>query len=75
VTLAAVVVATYFMADRYFKQIRLLVESMAEIRKGRYDYRIAEQRKDEFGQLYRAFDDMAEALQKRTEPEQPDKAG
>jgi len=73
VTLAAVVVATYFMADRYFKQIRLLVESMAEIRKGRYDYRIAEQRKDEFGQLYRAFDDMAEALQKRTEPEQPDK--
>jgi eukaryotic-like serine/threonine-protein kinase len=74
VTLAAVVVATYFMADRYFKQIRLLVDSMAEIRKGRYDYRIAEQRKDEFGQLYRAFDDMAEALQKRTEPEQPDKA-
>ena len=74
VTLAAVVVATYFMADRYFKQIRLLVESMAEIRKGRYDYRIAEQRKDEFGQLYRAFDDMAEALQKRTEPEQPEKA-
>ncbi|HKQ23914.1 MAG TPA: protein kinase [Burkholderiales bacterium] len=75
VTLAAVVVATYLMADRYFKQIRLLVESMAEIRKGRYDYRIAEQRKDEFGQLYRAFDDMAEALQKRTEPEQPGKTG
>ena len=75
VTLAAVVVATYFMADRYFKQIRLLVDSMAEVKKGRYDYRIAEQRQDEFGQLYRAFDDMAEALQKRAEPAQPDKAG
>jgi serine/threonine-protein kinase len=75
VTLAAVVIATYLMADRYFKQIRLLVESMGEIRKGRYDYRIAEQRRDEFGQAYRAFDDMAEALQKRTEPQQPEKTG
>jgi serine/threonine-protein kinase len=74
VTLAAVVVATYLMADRYFKQIRLLVESMAEIRKGRYDYRIAEERKDEFGQVYRAFDEMADALQKRKDPEQPDHA-
>ena len=75
VTLAAVVVTTYLMADRYFKQIRLLVDSMAEIKKRRYDYRIAEQRKDEFGQVYRAFDDMAEALQKRAEPEQPNTAG
>ena len=73
VTLAAVVIATYLMADRYFKQIRLLEESMAEVKKGRYDYRIAEQRKDEFGQLYRAFDEMAEALQKRAEPEQPNR--
>ena len=46
---------------------------MAEVKKGRYDYRIAEQRKDEFGQLYRAFDEMAEALQKRAEPEQPNR--
>jgi serine/threonine-protein kinase len=75
VTLAAVVVATYLMADRYFKEIRLLVESMAEIKKGRYDYRIAEQRKDEFGQAYRAFDEMAEALQTRAQPEQPSKTG
>ena len=62
------------LADRYLKQIRLLVDSMAEIKRGRYDYRIAEQRTDEFGQVYRAFDEMAEALQRRTEPEQPSQA-
>jgi eukaryotic-like serine/threonine-protein kinase len=69
VTLAAVVIATYLMANRYAKQIRLLVSSLAEIGKGRYDYRIAEQRRDEFGQVFGAFDQMAEALQKRAEPE------
>jgi tRNA A-37 threonylcarbamoyl transferase component Bud32/HAMP domain-containing protein len=67
-TVAAVVIATYLIADRYSKPIRLLTESMAEIGKGRYDYRIAEQRKDEFGELYRAFDSMANAVQKHTEP-------
>ena len=38
-------------------------ESMAEIGKGRFDHRIAEVRKDEFGRLYAAFDQMAQALQ------------
>jgi len=68
VTLAAVVIATFVMADRYAKNIRLLIDSLAEIGKGRYDYRIAEARRDEFGQVYAAFDQMAETLQKRTEP-------
>ena len=36
---------------------------MAEIAKGRFDHRIAEKRKDEFGQLYEVFDAMAGALQ------------
>ncbi len=67
-TVAAVVIATYLIADRYSKPIKLLAESMAEIGKGRYDYRIAEQRDDEFGQLYRAFDNMAQAIQKDSEP-------
>jgi serine/threonine-protein kinase len=43
---------------------------MAEIGKGRFDHRIAEQRNDEFGLLFRAFDDMAQALQRR-EPGTP----
>jgi len=67
-TVAAVVIATYLIADRYSKPIKLLAESMAEIGKGRYDYRIAEQRADEFGQLYRDFDNMAQALQRDLEP-------
>jgi serine/threonine-protein kinase len=67
-TVAAVVIATYLIADRYSKPIKLLAESMAEIGKGRYDYRIAEQRDDEFGQLYREFDNMAQAVQKGSEP-------
>ncbi len=68
ITVAAVVIATYLIADKYSKPIKLLTESMAEIGKGRYDYRIAEQRKDEFGELYRAFDNMAHAVQKSSEP-------
>lgn len=67
-TVAAVIVATYFLAYRFSESIKLLADSMAEIGKGRSDYRIAEKRNDEFGQLYRAFDDMAEALQKCAEP-------
>jgi len=67
-TVAAVVIATYLIADRYSKPIKLLSDSMAEIGNGRYDYRIAEQRDDEFGQLYRSFDDMAHAIQKTHEP-------
>jgi HAMP domain-containing protein len=65
VTVLAVAIAMYFVANWFAKPIRLVGESMAEIGKGRFDHRIAEERKDEFGQLFRAFDAMAEALQKR----------
>ena len=74
-TVAAVVIATYLIADRYSKPIKLLAESMAEIGKGRYDYRIAEQRDDEFGQLYREFDNMAQAIQKGSEPPSSESPG
>jgi len=74
-TVVAVVIATYLIADRYSKPIKLLTDSMAEIGHGRYDYRIAEQRDDEFGQLYRSFDDMAQAIQKTLEPGDPGPAG
>ena len=67
VTTAAVSLATYVIADRYSQPLRLLRDSMAELGKGRFDYRIAEQRNDEFGQVYRSFDGMAQAVQKRLE--------
>ena len=65
VTVLAVAVAMYFVANWFAKPIKLVRESMAEIAKGRFDQRINEQRKDEFGQLYAGFDAMAAALQER----------
>ena len=63
----AVVVATYFLADRYSKPIKMLKEALGEIGQGRFDHRIEEKRKDEFGELFEAFDGMAEALQGRSD--------
>jgi serine/threonine protein kinase/HAMP domain-containing protein len=67
VTVLAVIIGSYFIANRYSKPISLLKDSMAEIGRKRFDYRIAEKRNDEFGELYQAFDDMAQALQSDTE--------
>ena len=65
VTVLAVAVAMYFVANWFAKPIKLVADSMAELAKGRFDHRINEQRRDEFGQLYAAFDAMAAALQAR----------
>ncbi|MCK6422027.1 MAG: protein kinase [Aquabacterium sp.] len=65
VTVLAVAVAMYFVANWFAKPIRLVADSMTEIGKGRFDHRINEQRRDEFGELYQAFDAMAQALQDR----------
>jgi eukaryotic-like serine/threonine-protein kinase len=70
ITVLAVAVAMYFVANWFAKPIRLVSESMAEIGKGRFDHRINESRRDEFGELFKAFDQMAEALQRR-EPGSP----
>jgi eukaryotic-like serine/threonine-protein kinase len=70
VTVLAVAIAMYFVANWFAKPIRLVSESMAEIGKGRFDHRIAEVRSDEFGELFNAFDKMAGALQTR-EPGSP----
>lgn len=71
VTVAAVAIAMYFVANWFAKPIKLVGESMAEIAKGRFDHRIREQRKDEFGELYAAFDHMAQALQDRASGASP----
>jgi len=65
VTVLAVVVATYFIAANYSKPIRLLRDSLLELTKGHPGYRIAETRNDEFGVLYRAFDQLAEQVERR----------
>ncbi|MBL8335029.1 MAG: protein kinase [Rubrivivax sp.] len=65
VTVLAVAIAMYFVANWFARPIKLVGESMGEIAKGRFDHRINEQRKDEFGQLYADFDAMAAALSER----------
>ncbi|MBP1620434.1 MAG: serine/threonine protein kinase [Acidobacteria bacterium] len=68
VTSAAVALGTYLLARRLTGPIRVLRNSLAELAAGRYDYRIADPRSDELGQLYREFDATAAALQARHEP-------
>ncbi|HET9643661.1 MAG TPA: protein kinase [Burkholderiaceae bacterium] len=65
VTVLAVAVAMFFVGNWFARPIKRLGEAMDEIAKGRFDFRIREQRKDEFGLLYAAFDEMAQALQER----------
>jgi len=67
VTVAAVAGGTYLLAQRLAVPIRVLKNSLAELANGRFDYRIAETRKDEFGEVYAEFDKTAAALEKRYE--------
>jgi nitrogen fixation/metabolism regulation signal transduction histidine kinase len=74
VAVAAVALTSYLMANRFAAPVRLLEAAMGRIARGELDYRIAEQRNDEFGLLYQAFDNMAQALescQVKPEPEPP----
>ncbi len=67
VTTVAVATGTFVLGKRLATPIRILGNSLAELAKGHYDYRIAETRRDEFGELYTSFDAAAEALEKRHE--------
>ena len=62
VTAATVTLATYLLLDRYARPLRLLADSLDEIRAGRYDCRIEEDRTDEIGDLYDSFNNMAASL-------------
>ena len=68
VTVAAVAVGTFLLARRLSAPIRVLKISLDELAHGRYDVRIGEARKDEFGELYAAFDKTAAALETRHDP-------
>jgi tRNA A-37 threonylcarbamoyl transferase component Bud32 len=69
-TAATVGLATYLLVERYGKPLQLLRESMREIAMGRTAYRIRETRDDEFGEVFRAFDDMAEQLDRNVQSAQ-----
>ncbi|HEX6020110.1 MAG TPA: protein kinase, partial [Burkholderiaceae bacterium] len=65
VTVAAVALAMYLLANWFAKPIRLVGDSLREIANGNFTHRIAESRKDEFGLLFADFDAMAQSLQDR----------
>jgi tRNA A-37 threonylcarbamoyl transferase component Bud32/HAMP domain-containing protein len=71
VTTAAVAAGSYFLARRLSGPIRVLKNSLEELGHGRYDYRIAETRKDEFGEIFSAFDTTAAALEARHDAQSP----
>ena len=56
----------HVIARRMTTPFRRIVEGAAEIGKGSFDHRIGMARRDEFGDLARAFDQMAEDLQEIT---------
>jgi serine/threonine-protein kinase len=67
VTVAAAAIGSLIMARRLILPLRTLRTGLGELAEGRYDFRIAEQRRDELGELYVAFDNAAAALQRRHE--------
>jgi serine/threonine protein kinase/HAMP domain-containing protein len=71
VTVIAVALAMYFLANWFARPIKTLTKSMSEVAMGRLEHRITEDRKDEFGELFKAFDSMAQALQQRFMPTRP----
>ena len=71
VTIAAVAGGTLPARARLPAPIRVLRNSLDELANGRYDYRIADKRKDEFGELYAEFDRTAAALEARHDPPRP----
>ncbi len=73
-TIIAVAAVAYIFGKMLAKPIQQLQNGLKEMGAGRFSYRIATQRNDEFGQLFAAFDTAAENLQKRDEKESPDEA-
>jgi serine/threonine-protein kinase len=68
VTVAAVGVAMYFLANYFARPLKLMDQSLLEVAQGRLEHRIREERHDEFGIMFKAFNDMATALQERFMP-------
>ncbi|SCX77946.1 serine/threonine-protein kinase [Nitrosospira sp. Nsp13] len=67
VTVAAASVVAYVFAGAISNPIKTLRKSFEEIKKGNLGYRIAQTRKDEFGELFESFDKMADTIQKSSE--------
>jgi serine/threonine-protein kinase len=71
VTIAAVAVGTWLLARRLVAPLRVVRNGLDELAAGRYDIRTGENRRDEFGEVFRAFDRAAAALESRYDAPPP----
>ena len=71
ITVFAAAFVAYVLASAASNPIRLLQKALGEMHKGNFDYRITETRKDEFGQLFESFNEMADSLQETNDKATP----
>jgi len=64
ITISAVVFMIFIFGAMLAKPFKMLGRSMKSYSEGNYDTRISTIRKDEIGELFKAFDDMASNIQK-----------
>lgn len=62
ISLILILVLTYFLSGSFYKPLDKVVIAMNEIEKRNLDYRITEQRKDEFLKVYTGYNNMASEL-------------
>ncbi len=67
IVIVTVSIFTYVLSNSINKPIKTLKIALEEVSSGRAEYRIEQQRHDEFGKLYSTFDTMAESLQTKNE--------
>lgn len=67
IVILTVSIFTYVLSKTLNKPIKTLKHALEEVSSGRAEYRIEQQRNDEFGKLYSTFDTMAESLQTKDE--------
>lgn len=70
VTLGAVIAVSYVLARLLAAPIRRLTRALEDAAAGDLDFRLSHSRKDEFGELFDAFNRLSGAMQERLDPAQ-----
>lgn len=70
VTLGAVIAVSYVLARLLAAPIRRLTRALEDAAAGDLDFRLSHSRKDEFGELFDAFNRLSAAVQERLDPAQ-----
>ncbi|MCH8476331.1 MAG: protein kinase [Wenzhouxiangella sp.] len=65
VAMCVILIAVLLMARQQRQSIERLAWGLRQIGKGHFDFRLEADRRDDFGSLYRRFNDMAMRLQER----------